>query len=310
MSKQQQKRRPEREQSGRTAPRSNAANRARRGGRNRGLWVVVAVVVVIGVAAVAAVASGKHSTSADQLAPAALVQKVTSIPSAVFDSVGVGAAHPAPTSVKTPSLTRDGKPEILYMGAEYCPYCATERWAMVIALSRFGAFSGLETTHSSRTDVYPNTQTFSFHGATYQSRWIAFSGVEMQSNQRQGDGYAPLDTPTSTEQQILNTYDRAPYVGTGSSVGAIPFIDFGGKFLVSGATYDPSVLQGHSANAIADALHRPDQRHRTRCRRCRQHVHRFDLLADTQSTRRGVYRSHHHQDRSVAVIAQGAEEGC
>ena len=149
-----------------------------------------------------------------------------------------------------PALTQDGKPEVLYMGAEYCPYCATERWAMVIALSRFGTFSGLKTTHSSSTDVYPNTQTFSFHGATYQSRWIAFTGVEMQSNQRQGDGYATLDTPTGAQQQILNTYDRAPYVGTGaSSSGGIPFIDFGGKFLVSGATYDPSVLQGQTADA-------------------------------------------------------------
>ena len=34
------------------------------------------------------------------------------------------------------------------MGAEYCPYCAAQRWAMIVALSRFGTFSGLTTVHS------------------------------------------------------------------------------------------------------------------------------------------------------------------
>jgi hypothetical protein len=128
---------------------------------------------------------------------------------------------------------------------------------MVVALSRFGTFTGLRTTHSAGADVFPNTATFSFHGATYQSRWISFTGVEMESNVRQGDGYAPLDTATSAQQAILTTYDRAPYVGTSSTGGGIPFIDFGGKFLVSGATFDPAVLQGKSADEIATALSDP-----------------------------------------------------
>ena len=33
---------------------------------------------------------------------------------------------------------------------------------MVSALSRFGTFTGLTTTHSSTSDVYPNTPTFTF----------------------------------------------------------------------------------------------------------------------------------------------------
>jgi Domain of unknown function (DUF929) len=216
------------------------------------------VVVVIGAAGVAAVRSGSGSTAGDQPAPASLVAKATSVPQSVFDAVGKGNANPAPIPISAPTLTKDKKPEILYMGAEYCPYCATERWPMVIALSRFGTFSNLKTTHSSGNDVFPNTQTFSFHGATYQSRWIAFTGVEMQSNQQQGDGYATLDTPTAEQQQILDTYDKAPYVGTNTaSSGGIPFIDFGGKFVSGGVTYDPSVLQGKSAGAIAAALSDP-----------------------------------------------------
>jgi hypothetical protein len=251
MNKQQVQHRPARNQPARTRA-------ARRTGRsNRTSWIVAALVVVIGVAAVVAVSSGSHEGASEQPASAALVKEVTSIPANVYDTVGKGTAQPAPTPVDAAALTNDGKPEILYIGAEYCPYCATERWAMVAALSRFGTFTNLQSTHSSSTDVFPNTQTFSFHGATYTSRWIAFTGVETQTNQRVGDGYGTLETPTSAQQEILDTYDRAPYVGTGSSSGGIPFIDFGGKFLVSGATYDPSVLQGKSAQQIADALRDP-----------------------------------------------------
>ena len=221
---------------------------------NRGWIIVTAVVVVIGVALVAAVASGSKGTKPSAPASAALVRKVTSLPETVFAQVKTGTATAAPKPITAPPLTADGKPEILYVGAEYCPYCATERWAMVIALSRFGSFSNLGSTHSSSTDVFPNTATFSFHGATYRSQWITFTGVETQSNQRQGDGYAPLDKLTPEQQQIFATYDAPPYT---TSSGGIPFIDFGGKFLVSGVTYDPAVLSGKSADEIASALADP-----------------------------------------------------
>jgi thiol-disulfide isomerase/thioredoxin len=69
-------------------------------------------------------------------------------------------------------LNDNGKPLIVYIGAEYCPYCAAERWAAVIALSRFGTFTGLGQTHSSSSDVYPDTATLSFHGAVYASQYL------------------------------------------------------------------------------------------------------------------------------------------
>jgi hypothetical protein len=61
---------------------------------------------------------------------------------------------------------------------------------MVVALSRFGTFTDLGTTHSSSSDVYPNTATLSFHGASYRSDYIAFQGVKTHSNLRSGNGYA------------------------------------------------------------------------------------------------------------------------
>jgi hypothetical protein len=227
---------------------------ARRVGSNRVWLIVTSVVVVIGIALVAAVGSGSNSPQKTAPAPASLIAKVTSVPASVYAQVGTGTAAAMPKAIAAPALTRGGKPEILYIGAEYCPYCATERWPMVLALSRFGTFRNLGSTHSSSTDVFPNTATFSFHGASYSSKWIAFTGVETQSNQQQGDGYAPLDKLTAQQEKIFATYDAPPYT---ASSGGIPFIDFGGKYLVSGVTYDPSVLSGKSADEIATALSDP-----------------------------------------------------
>ncbi len=53
----------------------------------------------------------------------------------------------------------------------------------------------------------------------------------MQSNVRSGNSYAALDTPTAAQQQLLQTYNAPPYVSA-DSAGAIPFIDFGNRYLV------------------------------------------------------------------------------
>jgi len=54
--------------------------------------------------------------------------------------------------------------------------------AVVVALSRFGTFTNLGVTSSASNDVYPNTPTLSFHGATYNSQYLSFTGVETTSN--------------------------------------------------------------------------------------------------------------------------------
>jgi len=227
------------------------------------VWAVgitsVVLVVIISFFVIKAVNSPSNSSSStgSSPAPAELVTKVTTVPSSVFITVAAGANEALPKPISNaPALTANGKPSIYYVGAEYCPYCATERWPMVVALSRFGTFSNLGVTHSSSTDVYPNTQTFSFHDSSYTSNYINFIPVEIKSNVPDGSDYATLDSLTSDESALLNTYDAAPYVAA-SSAGGIPFIDFGGKFLINGSTYDPSLLQGKSADDIASALTDP-----------------------------------------------------
>ncbi|MBN9619769.1 MAG: DUF929 family protein, partial [Actinobacteria bacterium] len=215
------------------------------------LIAVVALVVVKAVTGTGGPKSGEKATAATGV----VIANVASVPGSVFDQVGVGAVAARPVGITAPALTADGKPRVLYVGAEYCPYCAAERWAVAVALSRFGTLHGLGQTASSPSDVYPNTQTLSFHGATFTSAYLTFTGKEIQSNQVVDGQYARLDTLTTADTKLVETYDAPPYL---SSSGSIPFIDFGGKYLVGGASYDPGVLQGKSRGEIAAALTQPD----------------------------------------------------
>jgi uncharacterized protein DUF929 len=160
-----------------------------------------------------------------------------------------------PLPADTPPLEQAGNPEILYVGAEYCPYCAAERWPLVVALSRFGSFENLGGTESAAADVFPNTPTFTFHGATYTSDVIAFTAVETHTNQPDpAGGYTALDTLTAAQVQLLQRYDEHPYT---TKAGAIPFLMIGNRFVSIGASYDPSVLQGLTRDQISRALFNP-----------------------------------------------------
>jgi hypothetical protein len=217
----------------------------------------VVVVVATGIA-LAAAGSGTHNNHPPDRSPAPkeLVAAMRSIPTSVFDRIGPGGAIAPPSPIHATPLVANGKPEVVYIGAEYCPFCATERWPLVISLSRFGTFSHLQTTHSALDDAFPGTPTFSFHGAQYSSDWIQFTAVETHTNEPLGSDYAPLDTLSPAQQKLLATYDNPPYVSSDSSAG-IPFIDFGGKYIIDGATYNPSVLQGKTLQQIAAAIPNP-----------------------------------------------------
>ncbi len=51
-----------------------------------------------------------------------------------------------------PLLTVNGKPTVVYLGAISCVYCGENRWAMALALSRFGVFQDLFFGYSSFGD--------------------------------------------------------------------------------------------------------------------------------------------------------------
>ncbi len=194
--------------------------------------------------------SGSSGGVAGPALPASVIKDATSVPPATLNSIGSGGAYAKTVApISGAPLTSGGKPEVLYMGAEYCPYCATERWALVEALSRFGTFTGLRGIHSSGTDVYPSTPTLTFYSAHYTSKYLTFSPVETQGLT---EG-STLQTPTSQQDALFRKYDSPPYI-TATETGAIPFIDLGGKYLIHGAQYNPQVLQGKTWSEVAAAL--------------------------------------------------------
>jgi thiol-disulfide isomerase/thioredoxin len=206
--------------------------------------ITVALLAVIGIIIGAVVhqsGSGKQSGASSGPLPAS-VQADLSVPAGTLASVGIGSSSTAAIkTVSGPALTSGSKPEMLYIGAEWCPYCAAERWAMAVALSRFGSFSPLSGIHSSSSDVYPNTATLTFYRATYTSKYLVFTPVENEDVNRN-----LLQQPTAAEQALWTKYEPPG--------DAYPFIDIGNRF-VSGPTYIPQVLQGLTWSQIAADLH-------------------------------------------------------
>jgi len=255
-----------------SAPTSRPAPKtAVRGGRPAGLFTggaVGLVIVVVAALVIIKVASGSSSPTATnfQAADPTVVSELTSIPARIFNAVGVNSpivAVTPPTSVTgQPELTTkvNGKPlpEIFYEGGEFCPFCAAQRWSTIVALSRFGTWSGLGNMSSYSGDDYPNTPTFTFVKAHYTSKYVAFKSVEAYGDaiDPSTGQYVLLQTPTRAESALVNKYDTHKYISAVSPTPPppIPFFTFANRFLVAGASYTPAALQGLTRNQITSGL--------------------------------------------------------
>ena len=235
--------------------------------RKRTLIVAGSIVVVLAIV-VAFVAiglnhnnkpsGGSASSTTGTVLPASVHKDITTVPASALDKVGVGSVpsfmaaseggQPPIGAISDKALTSNGKPEMLYIGAEYCPYCAAMRWSMAVALSRFGAFTTpLRGIHSSSTDTDPNTPTLTFYQSSYSSPYLTFTPVENETISK-----TPLQNTTAAQQALWQKYDSSA-----SGVG-YPFISFGNKYVIKTPTYDPGVLAGMSWAQVATALHNPN----------------------------------------------------
>src|SRR5215467_13857699 len=185
------------------------------------------------------------------LLPAAVARNVTGVPASTLNTVGAGSVPQTvqkPVAViNGPPLTSNGKPEMLYIGAEFCPYCAAMRWSMAVALSRFGTLSTpLHGIHSASSDVYPNRATLTFYKTGYNSKYLTFTPVENLTVDR-----SLLQSPTAQQNQVWARYEPD------ASQRGYPFISFGNKYVLKAPIYDAAVLQGKTWSQIAADLHDP-----------------------------------------------------
>jgi hypothetical protein len=243
----------------RIAAQQAAAKRAET--RRRFLLAGGAVVVVIAVVValiVVKLAQGSGSGSPAKIAaepvtgvalPATVAKNVTTVPASALNAVGTGAVLSFTSKPLTPitgaALTSAGKPQMLYIGAEFCPYCAAMRWSMAVALSRFGTLSPLHGIHSSGSDVYPNTATLTFYKSTYTSPYLTFTSVENQTRT-----HGNLQPVTAQEQALWTHYEPSGQLG-------YPFIDFGNKYALTGPIYSPAVLKGLTWAQISSDMQNP-----------------------------------------------------
>jgi hypothetical protein len=217
---------------------------------------VIAVVLVLVLVKILGGSSGSGGPVTGAALPASVAAEVTHVPPSTLASVG-GGTIPAFTAANHippfhpglgPPLTSNGHPEMLYIGAEFCPYCAATRWSMAIALSRFGTLSPLRGIRSSSTDTDPSTATLTFYKSTYKSNYLAFTPVEAETVTK-----TPLQKPTAAQQAVWNRYEPNP------AQQGFPFIAFGNKWAIEGPLFDPAILggAGKTWTQIAAALHDP-----------------------------------------------------
>jgi Domain of unknown function (DUF929) len=216
--------------------------------------VSAVLAIVAALVAVKLTASPVHRTASESVAPAAVVREVTTVPAATLAQMSPGQATTLLQTVRTPGplLTLDGKPAIVFVSEESCPFCAAERWALTVALSHFGTWSQLGITRSSATDIYPNTATLSFRAARYRSAELTLRTTELTDNV----GH-PLQPQTQLDARLVASYDVPPYVNSVDQSGAVPFLDIGNRYILAGAQYNPQLLAGLSAAQIASQLSNP-----------------------------------------------------
>ena len=231
----------------------NAAAQRRARARRRLLLAGGSVAVVL--VFVAALIAVKHNQSpaTPQAAQtnARVAAEVASVPASTLNAVGAGTATGLKTLSGETELTAGGKHEILYIGGEFCPFCAAERWAIATALSRFGTLSGLNFIHSSPNDG--DIPTLSFYKSSYTSEYLTFTPVEWYGEADDAStpfGHVYLQRPTAQEAALFARYAN----------GSIPFLDIANRYLLPQTQYSPEDLSGLTWAQIATAMQDPSSR--------------------------------------------------
>ena len=212
--------------------------------RNRRLAVVVSLLVVaalIGVVAYTASLSGRGS-----VLDAMVTQPVASTDMTALLAASIQPYGPAPTTAMAATIHQPGgspwstaRPEVLYIGGEFCMYCALQRWALVVALSRFGNFSRLHYMTSGANEG--DLATFTFVGSSYSSDYVMFRPYELEDRSNPPQA---LQTLPSNYTAVWNQYGHG-----------FPFLDFGGTYVIAGSLLaDTSVLQGRNWTAIIGSI--------------------------------------------------------
>lgn len=195
---------------------------AERSRRQRRLLIIAGagfVVVLLVLGTFVLVSRQGTSQPADTAAGSEDFQKALSVSAATLDAAG---APQSPSGIEaiaggSPRLS-DGTPTVTYVGGEFCPYCATQRWVLVSALSRFGSFQGLKASRSAEDDG--DIPTVTFVDATYTSDYLTLEAFE--TTDRDHQALQKLTPEVETLFSRNNPQGSIPwtYLGTSQLIGS------------------------------------------------------------------------------------------
>ena len=213
--------------------------RMKRRQRVRNLTIVVTVIVIaISLVVGFYFALGTGTTALDKFdnQPVSLADMATiyQISHAAFGPSGSsllissGSSANLQTASGAP-YTANGKPVVVYIGGDFCPYCAAERWALLISLSRFGNFTNLHYMTSANDEG--DYATFTFTGSNYTSKYVSFQPFEQENR----DNSPKQAVPSNYSAGFDNSY---------------PFVNFGNSYILHTLIPDPQILSGKNWTQI------------------------------------------------------------
>ena len=140
---------------------------------------------------------------------------------------------------------KNGKVRVLFIGAEFCPFCAAQRWPVVESLKNFGEFSYLSETRSATVQggEASDIATYNFVGIDYKSNYVIFDHKETGDRE-----YNELERLTQEEQNSFSRYNPR---------GSIPFLMIAGDkgiFVQVGSGYSPGTLSRLSFSELKSDL--------------------------------------------------------
>jgi len=133
--------------------------------------------------------------------------------------------------------------EVLSITSEGDIDCAFERWPLIIALSRFGTFKGLENMQSATWEPYENIQSFTFRDLIYDSSYFTLKTVE----------YDDIFGTLLPQYTNLGSY-YAGVIKTLDPLYETPFISFGNNWILNDSPVSAAVLEALSRSNISNYL--------------------------------------------------------
>ncbi len=209
------------------------------------IYVTVAIIaasIAVGVYFVSTASGGSVLDKYDNV-------PISSTVMAGLQSVSRQPYGPAPSSTMQSDVDNyaqspyvsNGKPELVFVGGEFCPYCAVERWALIMALNRFGNFTNLHYMTAANDEG--DYATFTFVGSSYSSNYIVFKAFEAED--RAGNA---LQTVPANYSSVWTTF------GNG-----FPFVNMGNTYVIKVSLLAfPDILTGGNWTSILNEISTSD----------------------------------------------------